>query len=77
MINKSNFALKVNGNNFESIDEETRNAIVGDIAMYLMISYSDAEDIAMSLYYESYYDGNELRVGYSLPNILVNKCLYK
>ena len=73
ICNKSNIAISCNGNNFISIDEGTQEAIVSDLASFLMISYDDADDIARCLYYEPYYEGTEFRVRYTIPKYIVSK----
>lgn len=75
ICNLSNMAIKVNGHNFKDIDEGTREAIVGDLASLLMIPYDTAENIAKCLYYEAYQESGELRVKYSIPEILARNCL--
>ena len=74
--NQSNFCVECNGNNFVDLDEGTQDAIIGDISMVLNITNTDAEDVAKALFYEPYHDGDELRVRYTLPIILIRKCRY-
>lgn len=75
ICNLSNMAIEISGNNFNSIDEGTQQAIIGDLASLLMIPYDTAEDIAKCLYYEAYMELEELRVKYSIPEILVHQCM--
>lgn len=73
---QSNFCESCTGNHFNHLDEGTQDAIIGDISMILNITNTDAEDVAKSLFYIPYHDGDELRVKYTLPMILIRKCRY-
>ena len=72
----SNMAHECTGNSFESIDTETQNAIIFDVASFLMIDTSEAESLVRTLYYEPYKEDNELRVRYRIPAFVERKCLY-
>jgi hypothetical protein len=73
---QSNYCVECTGNNFADLDEGTQDAIIGDISMLLNITNTDAEDVAKALFYTPYTDGDELRVKYNLPIVLIRKCRY-
>lgn len=73
---QSNYCAECTGNNFADLDEGTQDAIIGDISMLLNITNTDAEDVAKALFYTPYTDGDELRVKYNLPIVLIRKCRY-
>lgn len=65
----SNMAWGVTGHNFDCIDEETRSAIIYDLGDDFL-SEADIESIVRTLYYKPYYEGDELRVRYTIPDLV-------
>lgn len=65
----SNMAWGVTGHSFDCIDEETRNAIIYDLGDDFL-SEADIESIVRTLYYKPYYEGDELCVRYTIPDLV-------
>lgn len=72
----SNKANLVKGHSFDSIDEETRGAIIGDLGGYGLPA-TEAINLAKSLYYEHYYIPGEVRVRYSIPDFVLKRDMTK
>lgn len=54
------------GYSFESIDTQSQHAIIRQLASYLGTTIETAESIAMTLYFDPFYDGDSLMVGYRI-----------
>lgn len=58
------------GYSFDNIDTQSQNVIIRQLASYLGTTIETAESIARTLYFDPFYEGDVLMVGYRISDYI-------